>query len=326
MSFRIHDGIHLPRFAHEMLSACPATGGGVHLWLFRMARVLHPFFEDKGRMADLLAQASAGCGREVPESEILAAIANSQACAWQPRGKLGLGRDRQPVSRPVSLETASPSFSSWPQRNDEQIEAVVAASDVAGLADLWEASPVRPDWEEPQTEELIDRLFPGNPLLCCGKHINRDIGTGTREEWRGQLAVQQFIVPSPMTAEEGSKKSGTGTSVRCLDNTGPRRYLVIEFDQGTKDTHAVVLWHLARLAPLVMVVHSGGKSLHGWFACQGSSEALQLRFMRYAVMLGADPATWTRCQFVRMPDGLRRRPSAFGVRQSVFYFNPNNLP
>jgi hypothetical protein len=246
MSFRIHDGIHLPRFAHEMLSACPATGGGVHLWLFRMARVLHPFFEDKGRMADLLAQASAGCGREVPESEILSAIANSQACAWQPRGKLGLGRDRQPVSRPVSLETASPSFSSWPQRNDEQIEAVVAASDVAGLADLWEASPLRPDWEESQTEELIDALFPGNPLLCCGKHINRGFGTGTREEWRGQLAVQQFIVPSPMTAEEGLKKDG-GPSLRCLANTGPRRYLVIESDHGTIDTHAVVLWHLARL-------------------------------------------------------------------------------
>lgn len=325
MSFRIHDGIHLPRFAHEMLSACPATGGGVHLWLFRMARVLHPFFEDKGRMADLLAQASAGCGREVPESEIHSAIANSQACAWQPRGKLESGRDRQPVSRPASAETARPSFSAWPQRNDEQIEAVVAASDVAGLADLWEASPLRPDWEEPQTEELIDALFPGNPLLCCGKHINRDIGTGTREEWRGQLLVQQFIVPSPMTTEEGLKKDG-GPSLRCLANTGPRRYLVIESDHGTVDTHAAVLWHLARLAPLVMVVHSGGKSLHGWFACQGSSEALQLRFMRYAVMLGADPATWTRCQFVRMPDGLRRRPSAFGVRQSVFYFNPNNLP
>lgn len=325
MSFRIHDGIHLPRFAHEMLSACPATGGGVHLWLFRVARVLHPFYADKGRMADLLAQASAGCGREVPQSEILAAVANSQACAWQPRGKLESGRDRQPVSRPASAETASPSFSAWPQRNDEQIEAVVAASDVAGLVDLWEASPVRPDWGEPQTEELIDALFPGNPLLCCGKHINRDIGTGTREEWRGQLLVQQFIVPSPMTAEEGLKKDG-GPSLRCLANTGPRRYLVIESDHGSVDIHAAVLWHLARLAPLVMVVHSGGKSLHGWFACQGSSEALQRRFMRYAVMLGADPATWTRCQFVRMPDGLRRRPSAFGVRQSVFYFNPNNLP
>jgi hypothetical protein len=325
MSFRIHDGVCLPRFVHDMLSACPAAGGGVHLWLFRVARVLHPFYADKGQLADLLAKASAGCGRDVPESEILAAIANSQACAWQPRGKLAPGRDRQPVARPVSLETASPSFSAWPQRNDEQIEAVVAASDVAGLADLWEASPLRPDWEEPRSEELIDALFPGNPLLCCGKHINRDIGTGTREEWRGQLAVQQFIVPSPMTAEEGLKKDG-GPSMRCLANTGPRRYLVIESDHGTIDTHAAVLWHLASLAPLVMVVHSGGKSLHGWFACQGSSEALQRRFMRYAVMLGADPATWTRCQFVRMPDGLRRRPRAFGVRQPVFYFNPNNLP
>ena len=325
MSFRIHDGVCLPRFVHDMLSACPAAGGGVHLWLFRVARVLHPLFEDKSRIAEMLAKAASGCGREVPESEINSAIANSQACAWQPRGKLESGRDRQPVSRPASAETASPSFSAWPQRNDEQIEAVVAACDVAGLADLWEASPLRPDWEEPRTEELIDALFPGNPLLCCGKHINRDIGTGTREEWRGQLAVQQFIVPSPMTAEEGLKKDGC-PSLRCLANTGPRRYLVIESDHGMVDTHAVVLWHLARLAPLVMVVHSGGKSLHGWFACQGSSEALQRRFMRYAVMLGADPATWTRCQFVRMPDGLRRRPSAFGVRQSVFYFNPNNLP
>jgi hypothetical protein len=325
MSFRIHDGIHLPRFAHKMLSDCPSAGGGVHRWLFRVARVLHPFCADKGQMADLLTQASSGCGREVPESEILAAIANSQACAWQPHGKLESGRNQQPVSRPASAETTSHPFSAWPKRNDEQIEAVVAASDVAGLADLWGASPLRPDWEEPHTEELIDALFPDNPLLCCGKHINRDFGTGTREEWRGQLAAQQFIVPSPMTAEEGLKKDG-GSSLRCLANTGTRRYLVIESDHGTVDTHAVVLWHLARLAPLVMVVHSGSKSLHGWFACKGSSEALQLRFMRYAVALGADPATWTRCQFVRMPDGLRRRPNAFGVRQPVFYFNPNNLP
>ena len=303
----------LPRFVLDLLAACPSAGAGVHNWLFRVARLLHPFYADKNEMAALIAGATAGCGRDVPQVEIEAAIANSEAYAWRAGAKKP-GTQAQPSYRP-----------SWPQRDEEQIEAVVAACDVAGLADLWEASPLRPDWAEPRTEELIDALFPGNPLLCCGKHINRDIGTGTREEWRGQLLVQQFIVPSPMTAEEGLKKDG-GPSLRCLANTGPRRYLVIESDHGTVDTHAAVLWHLARLAPLVMVVHSGGKSLHGWFACQGSSEALQLRFMRYAVMMGADPATWTRCQFVRMPDGLRRRPSAFGVRQSVFYFNPNNLP
>lgn len=74
MSFRIHDGIHLPRFVHDMLSACPAAGGGVHHWLFRTARVLHPFFEDKSRIAEMLAKAASGCGREVSESEILSAI------------------------------------------------------------------------------------------------------------------------------------------------------------------------------------------------------------------------------------------------------------
>lgn len=323
MSIACRTALRLPRFVHEMLSSCPSAGSGVHLWLFRTARVLHSFFEDKTRIAELLAQASSSCGREVPPSEIAAAVASSEACAWRPRNT----SSAQPLnghsqSRQSSARSSVPR---WPARNQEQIEALVASSEITGLADLWEASPLRPDWDEPHTEALIDALFPGNPLLCCGKHINRDIGTGTREEWRGQLAVQQFIVPSPMTAEEGLKKDG-GTSLRCLANTGPRRYLVIESDHGTVDTHAAVLWHLARLAPLVMVVHSGGKSLHGWFCCAGASEEQMLRFMRYAVMLGADPATWTRCQFVRMPEGLRRIPSTFGVRQSVYYFNPHNLP
>jgi hypothetical protein len=41
------------------------------------------------------------------------------------------------------------------------------------------------------------------------------------------------------------------------------------------------------------------------------------RFFRYAVSLGADPATWTRSQFVRVPDGTRDN----GRRQTVFFLN-----
>jgi hypothetical protein len=40
--------------------------------------------------------------------------------------------------------------------------------------------------------------------------------------------------------------------------------------------------------------------------------------MSHAVSLGADPATWLKSQFVRMPDGLRDN----GKRQRVLYFNP----
>ena len=64
--------------------------------------------------------------------------------------------------------------------------------------------------------------------------------------------------------------------------------------------------------------HSGGKSLHGWFFCAGQPEERLLRLMRYAVSLGADPATWTRSQFVRVPDGTRDN----GKRQAVYLFNP----
>jgi hypothetical protein len=100
---------------------------------------------------------------------------------------------------------------------------------------------------------------------------------------------------------------------------------VVEQDAGTADEQAVILKHLAGRAPLVMIVHSGKKSLHGWFACTGVSDGAIKSFFHEATRLGADPATWTPCQFVRMPDGLRRteRPAR---RQSVLYFAPEVLP
>ena len=120
----------------------------------------------------------------------------------------------------------------------------------------------------------------------------------------GKLARQQFIVPSPMLRKIGRAKDGHVSS-RTLENTGPRRYLVVEFDKGALDQQAALLLNLASHAPLALVVHSGGKSLHGWFYCAGQSEEELRKFMRYAVNLGADPATWTRCQLVRLPGGLR---------------------
>jgi hypothetical protein len=127
----------------------------------------------------------------------------------------------------------------------------------------------------------------------------------------------QLIVPSPMTARTGVTQEGK-ESAHSLANTGPRRFLVIEFDTGSMDQHAARLLHLGGKAPMALAIHSGGKSLHGWFYCAGQAEERLLRFMRYAVALGADPATWTRSQFVRMPDGTRDN----GKRQAIFFFNP----
>jgi hypothetical protein len=291
----------LPAFLRELLRACPHTGQGVHDWLFRVARQLHahmPALE----IVSLLERMSANCGRFVPRSEIVEAVQNSLGCAWQPGGVIG-----QPIH-------AAPK---WPSVNQEQRAAIVR--DGGGLVDLWEASPIRIKDSESHTEEIIDRLFLTTSLLCCGRS-NSDFDTKPREEWRGELSTLQLIVPSPMSALTGRTKDGR-ESKHTEDNTGPRRFLDVEFDRGDVDTHATLLLHLGGFAALVCAVHSGGKSLHGWFYVQAQPEEKVLKFFRYAVSLGADSRMWTRSQFCRMPDGTR----SSGQRQTVFFLNFKSL-
>ena len=125
----------------------------------------------------------------------------------------------------------------------EQERAAIIREGVR-LVDLWEASPVRIKSNKAHTEEIVDALFPGDPLLCGGLS-NSKFDTRSREEWRGQLSKLQLIVPSPMTARSGLTQDGK-QSAHALSITGPRRFLVVEFDQGNTDEHAALFRHLGR--------------------------------------------------------------------------------
>jgi hypothetical protein len=288
----------LPQFVRDLVASPPGRGKGLNNWFYRAARVLHPY-RDSAEIIELLRAAAAG--EPVKQGEIERAVERSKATAWKPG---------QAVQHPKH-------GSSWPKVNTEQREAVIAAG--GELVDLWEASPVRFEDNKSHTEEIIDALFPANPLLCVGRS-NTDFATQSRWEWRGKLATLQLIVPNPMTARIGITQDEK-ESAHALSITGPRRFLVIEQDGGTIDEQAAVLLHLAGRAPLALAVHSGSKSIHGWFYCVGQSEEKLRRFMQYALSLGADRATWTRSQFVRMPDGKREN----GRRQTVYFFNSEVL-
>jgi len=290
----------LPPFIGEMLAAPPKAGEGVHVWLFRVARQLHAHFPAVEIIA-LLESRVKDCGRTVTRQEVANAVKDSLAAAWQPGAVSGA-----PLVAPK-----------WPVVNQEQRAAITR--DGGGLADLWEHSQPRIEDGENHAERIIDRLFPGNPLLCCGKS-NSDFDTKSREEWRGGLASLELIVPSPMSAVEGVTKEGK-PSRHSLSNTGARRFLICEFDTGTPDEHAALLLHLGTFAPLVCAVHSGGKSLHGWFLVDSQPGDKVARFFRYAVSLGADSRMWTKSQFCRMPDGTRGN----GKRQTVYFLNVNPL-
>src|ERR1017187_305085 len=146
-----------------------------------------------------------------------------------------------------------------------------------------------------------------------------------------------------MSKRKGLTQEGKISS-RSQNNVGPRQYLVIEFDfeiekegretpaapmlkrlaaQGITiaDLCAALHAKLAEIRPVALVVHSAGKSLHGWYPCAGVEEDATHRFMRFAVSLGADAATWIRIQLVRMPDGVRKKGDRRD-RQRVLYFNP----
>lgn len=301
-----------PRLVRELLGACPTAGNGVHAWIFQCALALRRAGYSEGEMAEMIEGAAVNCGRALEAHEIPDAIKNSGSRS-APSGTSARRGGMPP-----------PRAARWPAAASGRIQEIIRSREARSLYDLWEASPVR--LEDHAAEHLIDRLFPGNPLLCCGRSHGQ-CETTPREEWRGQLRKLQFIVPNPMAALRGTRKSDGQPSPRALDNTGPRRFLVIEFDDNLgEDSQAARLWHLNSLSPLVLAVHSGGKSLHGWFCTVGDAESAWLKFMRYAVSLGADPATWTRCQFVRLPDGMRRPKDKAPIRQVVYFFNPEALP
>ena len=288
----------LPQFVRDLLASPPRRGGGLNNWFYRVARVLHPYRES-AEIIELLRAATAG--ESVKHGEIERAVERSKATAWKP------GQATQRVTRALA----------WPKVNAEQREAVIASG--GGLVDLWEMSPVRFEDNESHTEEIIDALFPANVLLCVGRN-NSNFDTQSREEWRGKLAALQVIVPSPMTKRIGRTQGGK-ESTHTLESTGSRRFLVVEQDTGTIDEQSAVLLHLAERWPLAVAVHSGSKSIHGWFYCAEQPEERLREFMRYAVALGADAAMWTRSQFTRLPDGIRDN----GNTQIVFFFNPKVL-
>jgi len=291
----------LPQFLRDLIASPPQHGAGVHQWLFKVARQLHAHRDDQS-IADLLSVAVDGCGRHVPQSEIIAAVESARGCAWQPSGGTREARVTPPPPR-------------WPQVDTDRVAKLPRFT----LPHLWDKSPTICDRDSTPAEFFIDELFPGNPLLCIG-YSAMVFETAPRENFRGKLAEQSLIVPSPMSAPVGIRKSDGRLSPHTLDNTGPRHYLVTEFDSGTTDEQTSIIWHLREFAPLIMVVSSGGKSLHAWFDARGTSEEVQRRFFRYAVSLGADPATWTRSQFVRLPQGWRWDKATY---QEVQYYDHN---
>jgi len=329
----------------SLIESCPPADCGVHDWSFEVLKVLVKYYaSDEMLVAAARAIFDHFATRLVDDGEIRRQIGNARRLRFSCPSLACSGENAATPPR-------------WPLPAIARIEEIIRQG--PSLAQLSGTSPVPTHDCAVGAAQVLDRLFPGDPLICCSKTIDSH-ATRALSSW-GHLAEYQFIVPSPMSEVWGKTNDGR-PSQRTLVNTGPRRYLVVEFDfkavpeggsvqekvQGRRrtakhasaleigrmvtllnsdgytvqDMCAALIDHLSKYMPPAMVVHSGGKSLHAWFYCAGIEERLVHRFMHYAVHLGADHHTWNRCQSVRMPEGLRDN----GARQKIVYFNPEVLP
>jgi hypothetical protein len=345
----------LPRFVRDLIASFPRAGDGVHRHLFRLARYLHALRSEQDIFA-LLRAASNGCGRLITDREIRDAILNSKPVAWRPTEKRhalegSTDRPAWPTRQHARIDTlvrgGAHLYDLWetsPVRfEDPRASGMSEAAHAPAHGHL--APSVTGDPSGSRTERIVDVLFPGNPLLCVARTDGKsagDFATRRREAGRGRLSRCSLMVPSPMARVYGTTQAGR-VSQHALDAVGPRRFLVVEFDFsekardgladsewallvrawraadiGVADACAALLVHLAHYGPLALAVHSGGRSIHGWFYSAGRSDRELRPFMAYAHALGADPVTWSRHQFVRMPDGTREN----GRRQTVWFFNP----
>jgi hypothetical protein len=320
-NFSINNG----SYGHEVIitcltqigvKKCPDSGAGVHNWVYYGASSCKRAGLPAQRAVDLIKQEMSRDPKPYNEVE-------------------------QAVNAAYSLKSEDSDSNGFPDCDMDSVRALVKNG--LSLDDLKRLSPV----SSPKQQDVLASLFKTKELLCVGRTLfNPEIVELPEAVDKWRFPGAQFIVPSPMLAAEGLTKDGK-KSARCLSNTGPRRWLVIECDfeitdveslgvRSTFDLCASVLWKLSEYRPLVLVVSSGSRSLHGWFPVQANEpETLETsklwKFMARACMFGADSKTWTKCQWLRMPGGIRRGkngqisngPDGCPIVQEIVYFNPD---
>jgi len=278
-------------------------GAGLHQWVFECSRALKRYMPDE-QVVQYMISKSPPSARNL-EREVREAVRNAQT-------------DEALLAHLLSSEPVSAASGEAPRpRFPEASRGLIAAIPPVPVEELAEMSPS----PFPGTAEALRRLFPGNPLICLGA-APWACAVRKLSSWAGQEAAHPFMVPSAMTALSGMTANGR-TSPRCLANTGPRMYQVVEFDDRAGfDSQAGRIIRLMDLLRPALVLHSGGKSLHAWFPAFHLSAEEQVKFFSAAATLGADTATWSRCQLVRVPGGTR----APGITQTCFYFDEDAIP
>ena len=195
---------------------------------------------------------------------------------------------------------------------------------------LWESSPRRIDWDP--TEDplyLLRALYRPDEWLFIGDRNQPGIVGDTLRtagEWyhyirRGGV-LGPFWLMNPLSGQPAPYAGGAdGCTLRGDGCVASHRFVLCEFDGRTHDEQAA-FWLNARL-PVVAVIDSGGKSLHGWLRVDcADADAWQREikddlYPRLLEPFGADRQCKNAARLSRTP-GVMRGDNW----QRLLYLNP----
>lgn len=165
--------------------------------------------------------------------------------------------------------------------------------------DLWDQSPCKmPADEIPDSElwRLPLSLFEPDDLVWIGDKLD----TGKPKHQAHFRAANEWLSgtdhPGPRICPSTFK---AGSYSRSNEHVMHRRFIVIESDVLSWRDQCALLNLVRQTTRLRMVIHTGGKSLHGWFDTPPPDELRKLEVT--LTKLGVDPACFRPAQPFRMP-------------------------
>lgn len=293
----------LDRYRDALCSLPASGGGGCHVALLRVANL--------GRMAGVsreqTAQDIAGHvhgTRRVPPSEIAAAVAKAFNSAPPPV-----------IARPTV-------------DGKKLLKFVMDRGADFTEADLWNVSPVRIDWPPARDAvEVLRRLYePEERLFIGSRHDAGPECIRPASEWIARFesgaAVPEHVIPNPLSGGLGKTKDGK-PSYRA-DNCVERfKIVVIEFD--TMPRAQQIQFFAGSNLPLLALIDSGGKSLHGW-AWMDVNDAPEwerrVEGLLFSMLtpVGVDSSCKNEARLSRMPGHWRAEKNNW---QRILYLSPS---
>lgn len=270
---------------------------GIHDWVIRTARRCRNAGLNIDETTRAVYSFESKCRRLFVKNEVENAVAKVYSTTLSARDIVACKLFWRPDATAALYSNYPKSIDDWKERSSEHV---------------WEMDP----------KSILELTLKPDPetWICIGRNRQRKDTSWIESKTRrfknlDSLINCELVVPCWMNARTGITATGK-TSEHTLENTGERRFIVVDLDEPPPHEHATILWKLAEFREPALVLSTGGKGLHAWFPVADDDET----FWNYAVVLGADERIRkNRSQFVRLPNGTRSN----GKKQEVIFLNPN---